>query len=98
MSVNPPTFMFFNVRGLGISKVTPSGNQKLDYIFKVLPKINCVIFMLFFHCHYNIVSYIPYNIHETSPPSPAPLPILNPPPPLAIVCKEIVIINIFNAL
>ena len=56
------------------------------------------LFMLFFRCHYNIVSYIPYNIHETSPPSPAPLPILNPPPPLAIVCKEIVIINIFNAL
>ena len=43
MSVDPPTFMFFNVRGLGISKVTPSGNQKLDYIFEVSPKINCVI-------------------------------------------------------
>ena len=40
---DPPTLLFFNVRGLGISKVTPSGNQKLDYIYSVSPKTNCII-------------------------------------------------------
>ena len=40
---DPPTLLFFNVRGLGISKVTSSGNQKLDYIYSVSPKTNCII-------------------------------------------------------
>ena len=35
--------MLFNVRGLGKSKVTTLGNNKLDYIYEVSPKKNCVI-------------------------------------------------------
>ena len=40
---NPFTFLCFNVRGLGQSKVTTRGKTKLDYVFEVSPKKNCVI-------------------------------------------------------
>ena len=41
--INPFTFLCFNVRGLGQSKVTTRGKIKLDYVFEVSPKKNCVI-------------------------------------------------------